>query len=179
MNFNLGIKLPQALQSVLSGPKSPSEFDQAFRDPFKRTAFFLGRIPALAFFGVEIKTIDASRCEILLPFTWRTQNPFGSVYFAAQVAAAELASGALLLRGLTDRSQTSMLVTALSGQFTKKAKGDVTFTCEQGSKITEAIEKSETGQEVTVEVESIGRLHDGTEVSRFQLTWSVRKKLST
>lgn len=157
-------------------PRQPGEFETLFLDPVRRNAFFLAKLPALAFFGVDVKELTAERCQVRLPFTWRTQNPFQSVYFAAQAAAAELASGALVLRGLAGHPAISMLVTGLEGQFTKKAKADIFFTCEDGQALLLGIERALVGEDAVVVVQSTGRLADGTEVSRFTLTWSLKRK---
>lgn len=169
-------QIERRIERFLEFPRQPDEFEALFLDPVRRNAFFLAKLPALAFFGVDVRELTAERCQVRLPFTWRTQNPFQSVYFAAQAAAAELASGALVLRGLSGHPAISMLVTGLEGQFSKKARSDVFFTCEDGRVLLEGIERALAGEEAVVVVRSTGRLTDGTEVSRFTLTWSLKRK---
>ncbi|MGB3545398.1 MAG: hypothetical protein WBA17_00375, partial [Saprospiraceae bacterium] len=57
--------------------------------PWKmRLAFFLRKLPTLFWWGVRVKSATEDRAEVTIPYTWRTQNPFKSVYFAAQAGAA-------------------------------------------------------------------------------------------
>lgn len=167
----------QQIESIFELPQRPEDFETMFLDPIRRNMFFVMKLPALAFFGVEVQELTATRCQVRLPFTWRTQNPFQSVYFAAQAAAAELASGALVLRGVSGHPEISMLVTGLTGTFTKKAKQDIFFACDDGSALLAGISRALQGEETTVVVLSTGRLADGTEVSRFSLTWSLKKRV--
>jgi hypothetical protein len=71
----------------------------------------------------------------------------------------------------------SMLVANNKGNFTKKAKGRITFTCNDGNIIEEAINKTiatEEGQ--TLWLKSIGIDEKGDQVSEMDFEWSVRVK---
>lgn len=157
-------------------PSNPLELERAFLDPVKRNAFFLAVIPSLAFFGVSISKLNGRECHIELPFTWRSQNPFKSIYFAAQSAAAELATGALILRAISPYPEMSMLVVSMKAEFSKKAKGHAQFVCLDGEAIHDAAEKALSGENVTVSAQSIGRLANGDEVSRFTFEWALKLK---
>lgn len=157
-------------------PKNPVDMEDAFLDPVKRGAFYIMRLPALAFFGVSVTRLDQDVCHVELPFSYRTQNPFHSVYFAAQAAGAELATGALVLRAIAGRGDVSMLVVSMEAEFSKKAKGTIQFVCSDGAAIHQAAEKASAGEAMEVVATSIGRLHDGTEVSRFRIRWAMKKK---
>ena len=70
-----------------------------------------------------------------------------------------------------------MLITNLEIQFIKKASDTLTFTCEEGIKIIEAVQKAvETGEGVQVVISSIGTLPDGTIASKAKITWSFKVK---
>ena len=159
-------------------PNSPEEMERAMLDQVRRTAFFLARIPGLAFFGVRVSEISARTCKVHLPFHWRTKNPFGSQYFAAQTAAAELSTGALVLRAISGQPQVSMLVIGVQGEFLKKAKADVEFTCppESAQELLDAMERVAKGEAVELDMHSVGRLQDGTEVARFRFRWAIKKR---
>jgi acyl-coenzyme A thioesterase PaaI-like protein len=157
-------------------PETPEEFEQSFLDPMKCRGFFLSELPSLAFFGVSVSKLTQAECHVELPFTWRTQNPFQSVYFAAQAGAAELATGLLVLRALAGKSPVSMLVVGMEASFSKKAKRDVRFVCENGEAIHLAVERALAGEDVDFVAESVGRLADGTEVSRFKIKWALKAK---
>ncbi len=163
-------------QIGLGMPSNPIELEKAFLDPVKRNAFFLAVIPSLAFFGIKISKLNGRECHIELPFTWRSQNPFKSIYFAAQSAAAELATGALILRAISSYPEMSMLVVSMKAEFSKKAKGHAQFICLDGEAIHKAAEKALSGENVTVSAQSIGRLANGDEVSRFTFEWALKLK---
>ncbi len=160
----------------LSMPKNPLDLERAFLDPVKRNAFFLATIPSLSFFGVSIEKLTGRECEVYIPFTWRTQNPFQSVYFAAQAAAAELTTGALIIRAKSSYPEMSMLVVSMKAEFSKKAKSGVTFVCLDGEAIHQAAERALGGNSVEVTATAVGRMADGTEVSRFTFEWALKTK---
>lgn len=149
-----------------------------FLNYFLFNLFLLIKLPAAFFCGLNIKKLDAENCEVTLPYGWRSQNPFQSIYFAAQAMAAEMSTGALALIAIENaNANIGMLVVKVEGSFSKKADKLTTFTCTEGSKIFEAIDEAiKTGEKVPVTIESIGTMPDGTEVSRFLITWSFKKK---
>jgi hypothetical protein len=68
-----------------------------------------------------------------------------------------------------------MLLAKSSGTFLKKVTGRVTFNCDQGQLVSEAIEKSiETGEGQIIEMTSIGLDSDGIEVSNFTFEWTIK-----
>jgi hypothetical protein len=70
-----------------------------------------------------------------------------------------------------------MLVANNKCNFTKKAKGRITFTCNDGHLIEEAIQKTiATGDGVTLWLKSIGVDEKGDQVSEMDFEWSVRIK---
>lgn len=161
-----------------AAPRNPIELERLFLDPVKRNAFFLVKIPSLAFFGIEVAKLNGRECQVDIPFTWRTQNPFESVYFAAQSAAAELTTGALILRAIAAHPHMSMLVVSMKAEFSKKAKADVSFICLDGEAIHAAAERALTGESVTLSACAIGRMSNGDEVSRFTFDWALKVKPS-
>ena len=147
-------------------------------NPFLMRLFLIAKLPLGFVAGLRVKSINESRCETTVPFGWRTQNPFRSTYFAAQSMAAELSTGALAMVA-TELAPDSvaLLITGMDAQFGKKATATTTFTCESGADIFAAVaETCRTGEAATATVETVGRLPDGTEVSRFHFTWSFKKR---
>lgn len=141
-------------------------------------AFLLLKLPIALISGLRIRALDAGHCTVSVPFKRLTQNPFRSVYFASQAMAAEMSTGVLCLAAIQGcNPAVSMLVVNLQAVFTKKATGRVFFTCENGDDLTQAVHKTmQTGEGVTVRCTSIGRLADGTEVSKFVVEWSLKRK---
>lgn len=145
--------------------------------PWKMRLYFLQRLPSCWFWGVRVREATPARCQVTIPYSWRTQNPFRSIYFAALAGAAELSTGALALIALHGRGRISMLITGLEGQFIKKADTLTTFTCEQGDVIQEAVQEAiDSGEGRTARILTVGRNEAGEEVCRFWLTWSFKVK---
>lgn len=177
--MNTGAFIAQITKKIgFELPHNPLELEMAFLDPVKRNAFFLAVIPSLAFFGVSVSKLNVHECHIEIPFNWRTQNPFKSIYFAAQSAAAELATGALILRAIAPYPEMSMLVVSMKAEFSKKAKGHAQFICLDGDAIHKAAEKALDGGNVNVTAHAVGRLANGDEISRFTFEWALKMRAS-
>lgn len=145
--------------------------------PFTWRLFAVRKLPSVAFWGVRVRSLGAERCEVSMPYGWRTQNPFRSTYFAAQCGAAELSTGALALLHLAGAPPVSMLVTRVDSEYLKKATGTLRFVCGDGRAIAEAIAGTlDDGEARTVVATSESSLPDGTPASRFEVTWSFRRK---
>ena len=148
-----------------------------FNNKLKMTFWLISKLPSAWFMRVSIKKVTAERAEVQLPFSWCSQNPFQSIYFAAQCAAAELSTGALAILALTGRGQVSMLVSHISADFVKKANDTTIFTCEDGAAVFETVEKAITTREPqTITMTSTGRLPSGEVVSITRITWSFKAK---
>jgi hypothetical protein len=154
------------------------KFVSRMRNPFLFNLFLLAKLPLAWVAGCRIKRIGSAGCEVQLPYGWRSQNPFNSIYFAAQSMAAEMSTGVLALLAIENSGQSvAMLVGEMEGGFTKKADRLVTFTCSDGDRMFAAVaETCRTGEPVTVRMETVGRMADGTEVSRFFFTWSLKRR---
>ena len=142
---------------------------------------FLGyKLPLGFIAGLRIEEFTPDECSVSLPYRWRTQNPFRSIYFAAQSMAAEMSTAALAMLAIeSSQENIAMLVTDLQASFSQKANDRTTFTCNQGKEVFETIQKAiETGEGTKLTMNTIGRLPNGTEVSRFSVTWSFKKRKS-
>ncbi|MCG3164329.1 MAG: hypothetical protein POELPBGB_00083 [Bacteroidia bacterium] len=164
-------------KTIILTPKAEKQRKQ-FLNYFLFNLFLLIKLPAAFFCGLNIKKLDADNCEVTLPYGWRSQNPFQSIYFAAQAMAAEMSTGALALLAIENaNAPVGMLVVNIEATFTKKADKLTTFTCTEGAKVFEAIDTAlKTGEKVPVRIESVGTMSDGTEVARFFITWSFKRK---
>jgi acyl-coenzyme A thioesterase PaaI-like protein len=146
--------------------------------PIKQKLFLWSRLPGAAFMGCRIDEFTPEKGVVSLPYGWRSQNPFKSIYFAAQCAAAELSTGILSLNAASDSGRAvSMLVVGMKAEFVKKATLHTTFTCAQGADFAAAIAESlASGEGKIVTAQSIGVQADGEVVSRFEFTWSLKAK---
>lgn len=146
--------------------------------PLLFAAWSLVKLPSALFAGVRLRRLDAAACATSVRFGWRSQNPFRSIYFAVQAMAAELSTGALGLLAIEDGGVPfSILVVGMQAEFGKKAVSEATFTCADGAVVFDAVRRAvATGQAQTYTTHTVGRLADGTEVSRFAFTWSVKPR---
>jgi len=137
------------------------------------------KLPLALFAGLRMEEVSPERCVISLPYGWRSQNPFQSIYFAAQSMAAEMSTGILgALACESSPDSIAMLVTGLQADFTKKANQRTYFTCTDGLKVFEAVHHTmQTGEGVCVDLKTTGRMKGGTEVSQFTFQWSFKKRL--
>ena len=140
--------------------------------------FLMFKLPSAFLCGVSLKEIDNKHAITTVTHRWINQNPFNSMYFAVQSMAAELATGALVIKKIRESNKPiSMLVTNHTGSFSKKANGKITFTCLDGDLIQNALDETiKTGEGQTIKMKSIGVNESREEVSSYEFEWSVRLK---
>lgn len=146
--------------------------------PKKINAFTFLKLPSCWWSGVRCVSINAKTCVVNVRHKWFNQNPFKSMYFAVQAMAAELSTGALVMSYIQEsKAHVSMLVANNQATFTKKATGLITFTCDDGLAIKEAIAATvATGDGQTVWMTARGVNSDGVAVSAFKFEWTVKRK---
>ena len=144
----------------------------------KLNLFLMTKLPSAYISGVRVKSITDEEVLVTVKHRWINQNPFKSMYWATQGMASELATGILVMQEIAScGKRISMLVTHQTGTFTKKAKGKILFSCNDGQKIKEAIANSiKTGEGQTVTMVSSGIDEQGEIVSTFKYEWSVKVK---
>jgi hypothetical protein len=158
-------------------PKFES-FQKIIQNPIKFRFFLLQKLPSALIAGLKVKEISTLEAVITVKHKWLNQNPFRSMYFAVQSMAAEMSTGLLAFGQLYQRNPpVSMLVVGMEAKFHKKAVGKISFYCEDGLAISNAIEAaSQTGQGQTIQCYSIGKNEAGETVSEFWFTWSFKAK---
>ncbi len=146
--------------------------------PSKLNTFLFFKLPSAYWSGVRVKEISTTSCKATVKHRWFNQNPFNSMYFAVQAMAAELTTGALVMYHIKKSGKKiSMLVANNKGNFSKKAKGRITFTCSDGHLIQEAIAATiATGEGQTFWMASIGKDSAGDQVSHMEFEWSIKVK---
>ena len=146
--------------------------------PSKLNTFLLFKLPAAYFTGVRTKHLDDTTCIVSVKHRWINQNPFNSMFWAVQGMAAELTTGALVMKKIRESGKKiSMLVANNNASFTKKATGRVTFKCSEGSNIDDAITKAiKTGEGQTVWLNANGINKEGVQVSSFNFEWTLKVK---
>ncbi len=148
------------------------------KHPIKFRMFLLFKLPSAFFCGVRVQDIDEKRCVVTVPYKWFSQNPFKSTYFACLSMAAEMSTGALAMAHVYKRFPAiSMLVVKVDSEYSKKATGKTTFTCEDGEALLRTIQDSiATGEGRTFRAKSTGRNASNETVAEFYVTWSFKVK---
>ncbi len=152
------------------------EYQKKMTNPIIFWFAMLIKLPSAIFWKLKIKTLDLNTCEVSIPYTWRTQNPFKSIYFAAMAGAAELSTGALCQLAMVDKGKFSMLVVDFRAEYYKKANQKILFACSQGAELQDILRSltvNATGQLTLV---SVGANPQGEEVAKFFVTWSFKRK---
>ena len=136
------------------------------------------KLPSAYFTGVRVKKISENSCTTTVKHRWINQNPFNSMFWAVQGMAAELSTGALVMAFIKENdANVSMLVANNKATFSKKAKGRITFTCNDGAAIKSAIEKTiSNGEGQTCWMKATGTDVAGDIVSVFEFEWTVKRK---
>ncbi len=146
--------------------------------PWGFRLYLLGKLPLAACAGLRLVRLDAQECVVGLPGGWRTQNPFGSTYFAAQMMAAEMSTGApamILARG-APRSVALILV-EIRAAFSKRIVGSSLYTCADVAGLAAAVRRAcDQDDAVAFTAGSIARTGDGTVCSQFEATWSFKRR---
>ncbi len=147
--------------------------------PNKLNTFTMLKLPSAFFCGVRTKVLNEKQCVTTVKHKWINQNPFKSMFWAVQGMAAEFATGALMMMKIKlSGKKVSMLVTSNNAAFTKKATGIITFTCNDGLKIDDALNEAiKTGEGQTLWMQAVGTNSDGIVVSTFNFEWSIKVKL--
>ncbi len=136
------------------------------------------KLPAAWLMGVKVSMINNSKCICTLKYKWINQNPFKSIFWAAQGMAAEFTTGALLMREIElSKKNISMLLIDVEAKFKKKAVGKISFKCEKGLIIKEKVNSlNPDKKKSTIWIDSIGIDENGQEVSKFKFNWSILLK---
>ena len=144
----------------------------------KLNTFTFLKLPAAWWTGVRVRHMDEEKAVVTVKHSWRNQNPFRSMFWAVQGMAAELTTGVLVMDQIRKSGKRiSMLVANNNATFTKKATGRITFTCTDGAKIREGVQRAiETGEGQTVWMQSTGVNSEGIPVSTFNFEWTLKVK---
>lgn len=144
--------------------------------PRNIAAYLFFKLPSAFWCGVRVERISADACVTRVRYRWINQNPFQSMYFAVQAMAAELSTGALMMRLIADSGRrVSMLVVGNEARYGKKARGLLRFSCTDGAAARQALERAiATGEGQTVWMTSTGVDEQGAQVSQFRFEWSLK-----
>lgn len=166
-NFIMELKLTPAAKKYLSD----------IRSNWKISLYFLKNLPTAFWWGLRVVDASPEFCKVSIPFNWRTQNPFRSIYFAALAGAGELATGTLANMARLGKGNISMLVVGQQAEFVKKAGGKVIFTCDQGLEVQRVVDEAiATGEGKTITMTATGTNASGETVCKIHITWSFKER---
>lgn len=151
-------------------------YQKKMRNPLIFWIAMLLKLPTAVFWRLKIAHLDGERCEVTIPYFWRSKNPFQSIYFAALAGAAELSTGALCQMALAGRGSFSMLVVDFRAEYSKKANTKTSFSCEQGAEVFDLVASLNPGESKQITMVSHGKNSSGEDVARFFITWSFKRK---
>lgn len=145
---------------------------------FKINLFTFFKLPSAWWCGVRLQSIDEKKAVVTVKHRWFNQNPFNSMFWAVQGMAAEFTTGIMVSTAIRESGhRISMLVQNNNANFSKKATGRITFSCEDGHLIADALKKTiATGEGQTIWMKSVGVNTEGVVVSTFNFEWTVRLK---
>ena len=146
--------------------------------PRKVNLFNLVKLPLAYLGGVRVRSITDTEVVVTIKHRWMNQNPFNSMFWAAQGMAAEMPTGVLVMKAINDsKRKVSMLVTNQEAQFYKKATGRINFICKDGLLVEEAIKKTiASGESETITMTAEGFDAENESVSKFEYTWWLKVK---
>jgi hypothetical protein len=153
--------------------------ENIFMTKFKIQLLLLTQLPIAWIAGLKLFSYSEEACSISVKLGFLNKNPFKSMFWAVQGMAAELSTGLLCIDAIKKSNQNiSMLVIEQKGQFFKKAKGKIIFSCKQGMDIKDIIQKAiDTKESQTVTLKSEGIDQAGEKVSSFEFVWSFKAKV--
>lgn len=146
--------------------------------PKRINRFMIFKLPLAYLGGVRVVSIEKETAIVNITHKWLNQNPFKSMFWAAQGMAAEMSTGVLVMKGIENIGKNvSMLVTNQRGNFTKKATGKIRFECHHGGLVANALEESsKTGQGRVITMKTQGFNTEGVSVCNFHFEWSLKVK---
>lgn len=146
--------------------------------PLSFKLYLLAKLPLALGAGLKLVRLDQQECVVALPGGWRTRNPFGSTYFAAQAMAAEMSTGApAMILALGAARSTAMILVEIRAAFAKRIVGPALFTFSDLGSMKEAVERAGGQDEpVTFTAQSLARAEDGVIASAFEVTWSFKRR---
>lgn len=155
-----------------------NQFLALVKSPLKFRLYLLAKLPAAFFAGVRVRAVGMESATVTVPYTWFSQNPFRSTYFACLAMAAEMSTGLLaMLHTYRRQPPVSMLVTGLEATYYKKATGITSFYCADGNAVAQAIQEAlRTGEGRTLRMRSEGKNAAGEKIADFYITWSFKVK---
>ena len=137
------------------------------------------RLPLAWLSGLQLKSCTDQECTITIKHRWINQNPFRSIYFAAQLMAGEMGGGLPALLHIKSKGYNSaMLVTHIEASFFKKATGSIIFRFNEVADIKAAVDEAQrsTEQPATYLATTHAYNESGQKIAEVRALWSFRAR---
>lgn len=153
----------------------------------KQTAYLrifgLLKIPLIAYLRPTVLELSDERCIVRFPLGRRARNHLRSMYFGALCIGADCAGGAIAMQRIHQSgAPVNFVFKDFQANFLKRAEGDVLFTCEEGPKLNDLVQRainSDHREEDTVRVvATVPEKYGDEPVAEFILTISLKRKKS-
>jgi hypothetical protein len=147
-------------------------------NPWLMKGYLLARLPLALAAGLRVVRLDERGCSVRLPGGWRTRNPFGSTYFAAQMMAAEMATGAVAMMMVRAAPvSVALILREVRGVFTRRVQGRSHFTFEDAAGMRAVIDKAAASGEGEFYTGRVAGLTEaGETAAEFEITWSFKRR---
>lgn len=147
---------------------------------FNRKLFLLGffKIPMIWYVKPRLLELNEERVATKIRLRRRTKNHLNSMYFGALAVGADVAAGifAFYFAEMLGK-KVSFAFKGINGEFLMRAESDVTFVCEQGKLVSDAMNRSlESGERVNETVKVIAYNTNKEAVAEFDMVVSVKVK---
>jgi hypothetical protein len=147
-------------------------------NPWAFRGYLLTRLPLAACAGLRLRHLDETSCRVSLPGGWRTRNPFGSTYFAAQCMAAEMSTGVpavVLVEGAS--ASVAVILREIRGVYSKRIVGDSVFSFDDVAGLAAVVARAAGDPEShSYTGHPVARTADGTMAAEFEVTWSFKRR---
>ena len=150
------------------------------KSPIQYNIYNFFKLPSVWWCGIRVKSVNEESCLVSVKHRWINQNPFKSMFWAVQGMAAELSTGILLMNEISrSKKSFSMLVLNNKANFSKKAIGRISFSCDQGRQIKDSINLAISSKKPqTIWLNSSGIDSQGDTVSKFSFEWTLKLRKS-
>jgi uncharacterized protein DUF4442 len=156
-------------------PKAAQIFLNQLQSRWKLWLYYLKNLPSALWWGIRIERVTATDSKVIIPYNWRTKNPFRSIYFAALAGAGELSTGVLANLARLGRGNISMLVLEQRAEFFKKASSTTVFICTQGAEVRNTVQRAiDTRRSQAITMTGTGHNTDGDEICKVHITWTFK-----
>lgn len=95
--------------------------------------------PVAAFFGMRLIGSGGLGTLTVIPYNWRTRNPFGTMHVAAMMVGGEAVGAIQLLKELEQVPGVRAVIKNIEATYIAPARADVIFTLASADRIYEAL----------------------------------------